>query len=88
MVSGRKPFYGGRSEVLDAHLNQTPPPPSKFAHVSPDMERIILKSIEKDPNDRYQTGNELIAALENIDPEPEPEKVELGQRIRRLFGAG
>ena len=41
----------------------------------------------KKPDDRFQTGNELIAALENLDPAPEPEKIELGQRIRRLFGA-
>ncbi len=87
MVCGRKPFYGGRSEVLDAHLNQTPPAPSEYAHVSPDLEQVILKSIAKKPDDRFQTGNELIAALENIDPAQEPEKIELGQRIRRLFGA-
>jgi serine/threonine protein kinase len=87
MVAGHKPFYGGRSEVLDAHLNEMPPPPSEYAHVSPDLERVILKSIAKKPDDRYQTGNELIAALENVEPAPEPEKVELGQRIRRLFGA-
>ena len=85
MVTGRKPFYGGRSEVLDAHLHQPPPPPSEFAHVSPDLERVILKAIAKAPDDRYQTGAELIAALEGAQLAPEPEKPELGQRIRRLF---
>ena len=86
MITGRKPFYGGRSEVLDAHLQEAPPPPSQFAHVSPDLEQVILKAIAKDPAERYQTGAELIAAFESIRLEPEPEKVEIGERIRRLFG--
>lgn len=87
MITGRKPFYGGRSEVLDAHLHQPPPPPSEYAHVSPDLERVILKAIAKNPDDRFQTGAELITALETAQLAPEPEKVEIGQRIRRLFGA-
>jgi serine/threonine-protein kinase len=86
MITGRKPFYGGRSEVLEAHLRQSPPPPSEFAHVSPDLEGVILKAIEKDPNDRFQTGAELIKAMEAVRLEPEPERVGIGQRIGRLFG--
>ena len=87
MVAGRKPFYGGRSEVLEAHLNQTPPRPSEYAHVSPDLERVILKSIAKDPGDRYQTGNELIDALETLTRRRSLRRSILGKRIRKLFGA-
>ena len=86
MITGRKPFYGGRAEVLEAHLHQPPPPPSEYAHVSPDLEAAILKAIEKDPEDRFQTGAEFIAALEAVRFEPEAEGTELGKRIRRLFG--
>ena len=86
MIAGRKPFYGGRAEVLEAHLHQPPPLPSEYAHVSPDLEAAILKAIEKNPADRFQTGAEFITALEAVRFEPEPEGPELGKRIRRLFG--
>lgn len=83
MITGRKPFYGGRNEVLDAHLHTPPPPPSEFAHVSADLEGVILKLLAKNPDDRFQTGGELIAALENARLEPEPERTDVGQRLLR-----
>ncbi len=64
MVSGRKPFYGSRMEVLDAHLSEEPAKPSTFAYVSPATEAVILKAIAKDPTDRYQNGAEFEAAME------------------------
>ena len=85
MVTGRKPFYGGRNEVLEAHLHTPPPRPSEFAHVSPDLERVIVKSLAKDPAERYQTGAEFIAALDYAELTPEPDNALTG-RLRRLFG--
>lgn len=70
MVTGRKPFYGGRDEVLDFHLHTPPPPPSDFARVSPDLEAIILRAIAKDPDDRYQTGAAFAEALQTFVPAP------------------
>ncbi len=81
MVTGRKPFYGSRSEVLDAHLHQPPPRPSEFRWVSPALEAIILKALAKDPTDRYQSGAEFAQALTQIELTPEPPKPELPQRI-------
>lgn len=70
MACGRRPFYGDRDDVLGAHINEPPPPPSKFAKLSPDLELVILKSIEKNPDDRYQTGAEFAQALGEIEPPP------------------
>jgi serine/threonine-protein kinase len=81
MVSGRKPFYGGRSEVLEAQLHQPPPRPSEFAYVSPELEAVILKAIAKHPAQRYQTGAELVEALDGVNLVPPPERVALPQRI-------
>jgi eukaryotic-like serine/threonine-protein kinase len=81
LVSGRKPFYGGRSEVLEAHLHQTPPKPSAFAYVSPELEAVILKAIAKAPEERFQTGAEFAAALQAAKLEPPPERLPLTQRI-------
>jgi serine/threonine-protein kinase len=85
MVSGRKPFYGERAELLDAHLHQAPPRPSEFAYVSPELEAIILKAIAKDPAQRYQSGAELVEALDGVQLVPPPEQVALPQRILNWF---
>lgn len=63
MVTGRKPFYGTRSELLEAHLFTVPPRPSRFTYVSPALENVILIALAKNPADRYQTGAEMAAAL-------------------------
>lgn len=81
LLTGRRPFYGTRDDVLDAHLHTAPPPPSEFAYVSPELEAITLKLLAKDPDQRYQTGAELLHALENVELVPEPEKAP--QRLMR-----
>jgi serine/threonine protein kinase len=81
LVAARRPFYGTRDDVLDAHLHVPPPPPSEFAYVSPGLEAIILKLLAKDPADRYQTGAELYDALDQVKLVPPPEGAP--QRILR-----
>lgn len=81
MAAGRKPFYGSRSEVLDAHLHQSPPKPSEFRWVSPALETVILKMLAKNRTDRYHTGAEIVDALEQVELTPEPPKAEIPQRI-------
>ena len=73
LVSGRRPFYGTRDDVLDAHLYTPPPPPSDFAYVSPSLEAIILTLLAKEPDNRYQSGAELADALTNAELLPPPE---------------
>lgn len=88
LVCGRKPFYGSRGEVLEAHLHETPPPPSSFAYVSPELEAVILKAIAKEPAARFQSGAEFAAALQAARLEPPPERVPIAQRmIRWIRGA-
>jgi serine/threonine-protein kinase len=81
MVTGRKPYYGGRSEVLQAQLAQEPPPPSEFARVSSDLEAIILQALAKDPADRFQSGTEFADALRRAEILPVPVRPSLGQRL-------
>lgn len=83
-VTGQKPFYGTRDEVMKAHVETPPPLPSKLTRISPDLEKIILKCMAKNPDDRYQTGREIAEALQNVAPLPPPEP--LAQRARRWFG--
>ena len=66
MVTGQKPFDGRDAAEIKANiLNAEPTPPNQ---ISPKLHalvsEVILKSLAKDPGDRYQTGQELVNALE------------------------
>lgn len=82
MVTGRRPFYGSREEVLDAHLSEKPPPPSAWGWVSPELEQIILKALEKKPEDRFGSGGEFALALRAVEVETETPKPRLATRLR------
>src|SRR5215831_15273284 len=61
MVTGQPPFVG-ESPVAVAykHVREEPPPPSTRApDLPPDLERIILTAMAKDPDARYQTADDL-----------------------------
>ena len=64
LVTGSVPF-GGESivEVGNAILREKPIPPSEFNSDAAVVERIILKCLEKDPAQRYQSASELLDAL-------------------------
>lgn len=64
MLTGRVPFEGELSSILAQHVNRKPDPPS--AHVtksSADLDQIVLKMLEKRPEDRFQDCGEAITAL-------------------------
>lgn len=82
MVSGRKPFYGSRDEVLEAHLTQDPPPPSEFRWVSPELEQVILKALSKKPAERFESAAAFALALREVQVETETPKPRLATRLR------
>jgi len=65
MLTGRVPFKGENiGAILDQHLYQVPEDPRKInPAVSTELSRIILKCLDKDPGRRYQSADELRAAL-------------------------
>jgi len=67
MMTGRVPFAdAGPSfgRILAAHLQQAPPLPRTLnPDVPAELEEIILKTLEKSPDDRYQSMSELHDAL-------------------------
>jgi tRNA A-37 threonylcarbamoyl transferase component Bud32 len=65
LATGRPPFASGN--VIDAHLNDSPPDPLEFApQLEPELGRIILRCLEKRPEDRFGDARELRAALETL----------------------
>jgi|JI10StandDraft_1071094.scaffolds.fasta_scaffold37935_4 serine/threonine protein kinase len=68
MITGRVPFFGeGYGEVLVQHLTQPPPPPSTIRGIiPPHIEQVILKALEKRPEQRFPTMDEMAKAM--VDP--------------------
>ena len=64
-VTGRPPFeYRTDFELMNAHLQEQPPRPSILQpDVPEDLEAVILRAIEKDPDKRHQTAREFRNAL-------------------------
>ncbi len=64
-ATGRVPFDGDDAiSVALKQVNELPTPPSQInSNVDADLERIILRCMEKDPANRFQTAEELRQTL-------------------------
>ncbi len=71
MVTGRRPFGGGSSaEAVAALLKEQPKPPREIAaDVPPELERIILHCLRKDPGRRFQHMVDVKLELEELKEE-------------------
>jgi serine/threonine-protein kinase len=64
MLTGRVPFVGeGYGEVLVQHLTQPPMPPSQYRMMNAHVEAVVMKALEKRPELRYPTMEEMMRAL-------------------------
>jgi hypothetical protein len=68
MVSGQRAFRRDTAaETMTAILKEEPPELSALVHpVSPGIERIILRCLEKQPEQRFQSAKDLAFALEAL----------------------
>jgi len=68
LATGQRPFREALvPRLTDAILHQAPLTPRAVnARVSPELERIILKCMEKDPDDRYQSAKEVGVDLRSL----------------------
>ncbi len=63
-LCGVRPFTGSYMEVVTQHLSAAPPPMRNYAAVPPEVERVILKALEKDPHERFVRVQDFADALE------------------------
>ncbi len=77
MLTGKNPFYARTlKETAMKTLNYNPPPPSKVnPKVPPELDTIVLKSLAKDVDVRYQSAEEMRRALLPFHPEITPEEI-------------
>ena len=68
MISGRVPFNGENAvAVALAHVEEVVTPPSIYnSKISPELETIVLKCMQKSLDRRYQNLKELIRELQNL----------------------
>ena len=68
LATGRRPFGGRKGAALtDAILHEAPESArSVNGAVSPGLEAVIVKALDKDPGLRYQTAGELLVDLERL----------------------
>jgi len=62
LLTGVRPFRGNAMAMIGAHLNLVPPPMKESnpaANVPPEVERVVMQCLEKDPANRPQSANEL-----------------------------
>src|SRR5258705_19099 len=69
MATSQRPFREELSTRLtDAILHQSPPPPRSLnAAIPAELERIILKCLGNDPENRYQSATELVVDLRRLE---------------------
>jgi len=87
MLTGHVPFEGDGSgtsdyEIRRGHIEmQVPPMEQYYPGISPELEKIVLKSLEKNPDERYQTAQQFIDLIE------EYEQTGSAKITGRMFGA-
>jgi serine/threonine-protein kinase len=64
LLTGQLPFPGASAEEVErSHLTTPAPPPSRLAPVSPAIDAVVLRCLEKQPDRRFPSVPALLAAL-------------------------
>ncbi|MCA9026416.1 MAG: serine/threonine protein kinase [Planctomycetaceae bacterium] len=67
LLTGRPPFDGDNiMSVLIAHARDPVEPPSRWQPVPDELEKIVLRCLEKAPSDRYPDAQSLSTALSTV----------------------
>jgi len=79
MVTGKTPFTGpnGFAIMNDRLLNNPVPPRELNPEVSPELQEVIYRAMEREPQNRYSTANEFDWDLEHLDQVGVADRTEL-----------
>ena len=90
MATGRTPFQEKSGPLLmEAILNRPPAAPTAVnRQVSPALEAVILKAMDKDPDRRYQSARELRVDLERLGSTTTITPIRKAPRRNKLWPVG
>ena len=85
MLSGKTPFQGPNPFAImnDRLVNSPIPPREANPEISPQLQEVIYRALEREPQNRYSTANEFAWDLEHLDQVEVPERQELRDWKRR-----
>src|SRR5215831_11764712 len=68
LLTGKTPFEGDTPvEIAMKHLSNPPKPPSELRpEIPPELDMVVMRALAKDPNERYQSADEMEADLDRI----------------------
>ena len=93
MLAGRLPFRGDHDQAVVYAILKEPPKPLTAGRpeIPPSVEQVVGKALEKNPDQRYQSVDELIDDLKAIAEGIEPERIRARRRkveLRKWKRAG
>ncbi len=75
-ISGVCPFVGNQLQLMYQHIQSSPPPlQEKVPTLSPEVEKVILKALAKDPKERFPSIEDFASALERVWQSQEPTRI-------------
>lgn len=85
MLTGRVPFVGKSTmEVLVHHVKTPMIKPSSIGQgISAEMDKLILRMTEKNPEKRYQSIGEIVSALDNINELSKTKRVTIRKKATK-----
>jgi serine/threonine-protein kinase len=69
LLTGKPPFEGHRVQLMQAHMGDTPKPPTEAnpdAGLPRGIDGIVLQCLEKTPETRFQSARDLANAIEQV----------------------
>lgn len=67
LVTGHTPFSGNTPlEIIKKHIDEPLPPLDAAKAIPLEVEQVVIKALEKDPDDRFQTAVSLAEALQKV----------------------
>jgi len=79
MLTGATPFPGANPFAImnDRLMNHPVPPRELNPEISPELQEVIYRAMEREPQDRYSTANEFAWDLEHLDQVSSSDRAEL-----------
>src|SRR5271154_3637852 len=79
MLTGKPPFQGPNPfAIMNDRLMNNPLPPRELnPEISPQLQEVIYRAMEREPQNRYSTANELAWDLEHLDQVGVADRAEL-----------